>query len=34
MDWYPLWNSLRIAAIIPLGRRPTGTLNLSLPGRK
>ena len=34
MDWYPLWNSLRIAAIIPLGCRPTGVLNLSLPGRK
>mgnify|MGYP000810090710 CR=1 FL=1 len=32
MDWYPLWNSLRIAAIIPLGCRPTGALNLSLPG--
>ena len=26
MDWFPLWNSLRIAAIIPLGCRPTGTL--------
>ena len=34
MDWYPLWNSLRIAAIIPLGCRSTGALNLSLPGRK
>ena len=34
MDWYPLWNSLRIAAIIPLGCRPTGALNLSLPSRK
>ena len=31
---FPLWNSLRIAAIIPLGCRPTGALNLSLPGRK
>ncbi len=29
MDWYPLWNSLRIAAIVPLGCRPTGALNLS-----
>ena len=26
MDWYPLLNSLRIAAIGPLGSRPTGTL--------
>ena len=26
MDWFPLWNSLRIAAIIPLGCRPTGAL--------
>ena len=34
MDLFPLWNSLRIAAIIPLGCRPTGALNLSLPGRK
>ncbi len=25
MDWYPLWNSLRIAALIPLGCRPTGS---------
>lgn len=25
MDWYPLLNSLRIAAIGPLGFRPTGT---------
>jgi len=22
MDWYPLWNSLRIAALVPLGCRP------------
>ena len=29
MDWFPLWNSLRIAAIIPLGCRPTGALNLA-----
>ena len=26
MDWYPLWNSLRIAALVPLGCRPTGAL--------
>ena len=26
MDWYPLLNSLRIAAIAPLGFRPTGSL--------
>ena len=24
MDWYPLLNSLRIAAISPLGSGPTG----------
>ena len=33
-SFYLVGNSLRIAAIIPLGCRPTGALNLSLPGRK
>ena len=32
MDWYPLWNSLRIAAIIPIGLPPNGSTE-SLPAR-
>ena len=34
MDRYPLWNSLRIAAINTVDIIKAGTLSLSLPGRK